>query len=257
MERVKQKMEKARKQREGFQHPRTRAADGLNARRPASSHARSALIATMASNGIWGFLGVAAGISITMIVWWSSTSNSTADTEISDSPSLITNQTAEVSHSHSRTNVTVMLTEDITQLSERVRQLTNNVTDLEVKLLRVQVLANSTDAVEGNVASVVQQQQSIVSNSETILDQVTPPAAGVADTSTERTAVITPTHSVNAKLNLRPSASLDTAPIGLLPVGTKVEIISENGDWFYVNTQSLGKGWCYSSYLSPLMYTQQ
>ena len=61
-----------------------------------------------------------------------------------------------------------------------------------------------------------------------------------------------PTHTVRAKLNLRPSASLDTTPIAVLKVGSEVEYIREADGWYYVNTQLHGKGWCSSEYLSSL-----
>jgi hypothetical protein len=66
-----------------------------------------------------------------------------------------------------------------------------------------------------------------------------------------------PTHIVNDWLNLRPSSSLKTKPIAVLNVGSEVEYITETDDWFYVNTQTHGKGWCYSAYLSPLLPTQE
>ena len=201
---------------------------------------------TMASNGVWGFMGVAIGIAMTMVAWWLIAGNSTAYT-----PFITDNQSAEISRSHSYPNATVILNDDVIQLSERVRYLTDKVADLGVTLLRLQVLADSIDAIEDSPALVVHQQQSIVDTSEPVFDQMEPTAAGVADTIAERPAVFTPTHTVNAKLNLRPSASLDTKPIGMLTVGARVEVIGEDGDWYHVNTQSIGKGWCYSSYLSP------
>ena len=61
-----------------------------------------------------------------------------------------------------------------------------------------------------------------------------------------------PTHKVTTRLNLRPSASLDSTPVATLGAGTKIEYIHENGGWYYVNTEQHGKGWCASRYLSPL-----
>jgi len=61
-----------------------------------------------------------------------------------------------------------------------------------------------------------------------------------------------PTHKVSATLNLRPSPSLSTTPIAVLQVGSEVEYIKEDDGWYYVNTQSHGKGWCSSRYLTSL-----
>jgi glucose/arabinose dehydrogenase len=62
-----------------------------------------------------------------------------------------------------------------------------------------------------------------------------------------------PTHTVKTNLNLRPSPSLNTAPIAVLKAGSEVEYIKEDDDWYYVNTQLHGKGWCSSKYLTSLL----
>ena len=72
---------------------------------------------------------------------------------------------------------------------------------------------------------------------------------------TEAEKAFDPSHIVNARLNLRPSASLNTTPIVVLNVGEEVEYISKSDGWYYVNTQSHGKGWCSSDFLSPLSST--
>jgi hypothetical protein len=79
-----------------------------------------------------------------------------------------------------------------------------------------------------------------------------PDALRSAHITSEAVKVFVPTHTVRAKLNLRPSASLDTTPIAVLKVGSEVEYIREANGWYYVNTQSHGKGWCSSEYLSSL-----
>jgi uncharacterized protein YgiM (DUF1202 family) len=75
-------------------------------------------------------------------------------------------------------------------------------------------------------------------------------------TATETGEAFFPSHTVKAKVNLRPSASLHTTPIAVLNVGTEVEYISKSDGWYYVNTLTHGKGWCSSEYLSPLSPTQ-
>ncbi len=79
-----------------------------------------------------------------------------------------------------------------------------------------------------------------------------PNASRSAHLTSEAVKAFVPTHTVRAKLNLRPSASLDTTPIAVLKVGSEVEYIREADGWYYVNTQFHGKGWCSSEYLSSL-----
>ena len=79
-----------------------------------------------------------------------------------------------------------------------------------------------------------------------------PNASRSTHMTSEAVKAFVPTHTVRAKLNLRPSASLDTTPIAVLKVGSEVEYIREADGWYYVNTQFHGKGWCSSEYLSSL-----
>jgi len=79
-----------------------------------------------------------------------------------------------------------------------------------------------------------------------------PNASRSAHMTSEAVKTFVPTHTVRARLNLRPSASLNTTPITVLKVGSEVEYIKEADGWYYVNTQLHGKGWCSSEYLSSL-----
>jgi len=79
-----------------------------------------------------------------------------------------------------------------------------------------------------------------------------PNASTSADMTPEAVKAFVPTHTVRANLNLRPSPSLNTRPIAVLKAGSEVEYIKENDDWYYVNTQLHGEGWCSSKYLSSL-----
>lgn len=94
----------------------------------------------------------------------------------------------------------------------------------------------------------------VTNETETAFDTMEPTASGTARTTHETGGEFTPTHTVMARLNLRPSASLNTTPITVLKVGAQVEYISETDGWYHVNTKSSGKGWCSSNYLSPLKH---
>ena len=142
--------------------------------------------------------------------------------------------------------------QNIDLLNKRVELLDDNITNLEVKLTRLLILADSTKDIESKHVSADQQYVSEIADAMPAVDSMEPTAVGLAPKAAKREEAFTPTHTVTTKLNLRPSASLNTTPIGILSTGTKVDKIGENGDWFHVNTETHGKGWCSSEYLSPL-----
>ncbi|MGB5427945.1 MAG: SH3 domain-containing protein [Gammaproteobacteria bacterium] len=135
--------------------------------------------------------------------------------------------------------------QNIDLLNKRVELLDNSITSLEVKLTRLLLLVDTIKDIDNTQVS---------ERTDTIpaTNSMQPAAVEPESTAANREAGFTPTHIVVTKLNLRPSASLNTTPIGILSPGTSVEKISENGDWYYVNTEADGTGWCSSGYLSPL-----
>ena len=142
--------------------------------------------------------------------------------------------------------------QDIDLLNKRVELLDDNITNLEVKLTRLQLLADSIKDIENKQVSADQQYVSEIADAMPAVDSMEPTAAALAPKAAKWEEVFTPTHTVTINLNLRPSPSLNTTPIGILSTGTKVEKISENGPWFHVYTETQGKGRCSSDYLSPL-----
>ena len=135
--------------------------------------------------------------------------------------------------------------DEIAMLNKRVESLNESVATLETQLTRITALTDSFTDVETKHPPSSPQQISGPVPSSTI--QLT----------TEVKKAFDPSHIVNARVNLRPSASLHTTPIAVLNVGTEVEYISQSDDWYYVNTRSHGKGWCSSDYLSPLLPAQR
>jgi uncharacterized protein YgiM (DUF1202 family) len=91
-----------------------------------------------------------------------------------------------------------------------------------------------------------------ISGTASVMDTMTPTASGQVQRRPEAKQAFSPTHAVQSRLNLRPAATLDSKPIAVLQVGSKVEYISEADGWYYVNTVPHGKGWCASEYLAPL-----
>ena len=144
------------------------------------------------------------------------------------------------------------VSQNIDLLNKRVETLDDNITSIEVKLTRLQILTDSIKDVENKHVHADQQQASEITDVMPAVDSMEPKAAGLVPKAAKKEKVFTPTHTVTTVLNLRPFPSLNTTPIGFLSTGTKVEKISENGKWFHVNTETQGQGWCSSAYLSPL-----
>jgi hypothetical protein len=169
--------------------------------------------------------GVAAGVCITALAWW------------------LKSDKLEIEPSSQKIDV----------LNERVELLGDNISELESRLKRLLAVTESIEEIEDRLASAQQQADSGADETVSAGASTEPPVAELAPMTVETVELFTPTHSVTARLNLRPSASLTATPIALLPSGTRVEKISEYGAWYYVNTETHGKGWCSSEYLSPLL----
>lgn len=144
------------------------------------------------------------------------------------------------------------LSQNIDLLNKRVESLGDNITNLEIKLTPLLKSADSSKDIESKQVSADQQYVSEIADAIPAVDSMEPATAGLVPEAAEREEIFTPTHTATTNLNLRPSASLNTTPVGILSTGTKVEKIGETGDWFHVNTETHGKGWCSSEYLSPL-----
>jgi len=147
--------------------------------------------------------------------------------------------------------------DEIAMLNERVESLTESVSNLEARLMHVMSLTDSIAIAETKLPASYPQQIPESDDANSASDMNDSNASSVVNNAIETGKAFIPSHTVKARVNLRPSASLHTTPIAVLNVGTEVEYISKSDGWYYVNTQSQGKGWCSSEYLSPLLPTQR
>ncbi|MGD8629652.1 MAG: SH3 domain-containing protein [Gammaproteobacteria bacterium] len=147
--------------------------------------------------------------------------------------------------------------DNIARLNQRMELLADTVSRMDARFERILVMADAVN--QANNKDVPASQKT---SSDPAAETAEFADAGSATSSEEDTAPATeqafvPTHTVKARINLRPSTSLNTTPIAVLNAGTEVEYISETGGWYYVNTRLHGKGWCASDYLSPLQPAKQ
>lgn len=175
-------------------------------------------------NSLLILMGVVAGVAITATIVWV--------------------KSGEFGIEHASQNIDL--------LNKRLVLLNDNITSIEVKLTRFQILADSIKDIEDKQVSADQQYVSEIADAMPAVNSREPAAEVIAPKAVESEEVFTPTHTVTNNLNLRPSPSLNTLPVKILSTGTKVEKIGENGSWFHVTTETQGQGWCSSYYLSPL-----
>ena len=232
MERVRQKMEEVIQKQKRLQE-----------QSHATTESRSA---NDKSQYILALGGVAAGLTIAVIVWLAKSILAT------EHINMIAPETADVIHPGEIKKSSDVLA----QLNERVELLTESISNMEAKLMRVMALNDSISNIEEKYASSSQQDKLESAEVNSAIDMYELDAPGV-HVASETEKPFVPTHTVNAKLNLRPSASLNSRPSAVLKAGTKVEYISQADGWYYVKTRYNGKGWCSSDYLSPLLPTQE
>ena len=232
MEHVREKIEEIRQQQKRMhKHSQVLAESG-------SANNRSQIIVALG--------GIAAGLALVVIVWLAYSIVTTGHIW------MIMPEAAKASH----TDEIKKLSDNIAQLNERVELLTDTVTRLEASLMRVRVLAypiNNTEEVHAS-SSHGNMHESVEAKSASTTNESNAPS--IAQVSADTSKPFIPTHTVKARLNLRPATTLNSRPIATLRVGTKVQYISQSDGWDYVNTRLHGKGWCSSDYLSPLLQTQ-
>jgi hypothetical protein len=203
------------------------------ARSKASSKDKSHLVTAL--------MGIAAGITIAVIAWLTNSLLLTKDAGTSawDLPSTI------LGKENSKTD------ERIDQLHDRVELLAESVSRLEIRFDQFMESANTSGGGTEQSSSTHMDIPEDHSDNTVELD-----TSGITNSQQEAEITFVPTHTVKTRLNLRPSTSLDEAPIALLDAGTKVRYIDEEDGWYYVDTESHGQGWCASEYLSPLQENQ-
>ena len=190
------------------------------------------------SHLVTALMGIAAGVTIAVIAWLTNSLLITKDagTIVWDLPSTI------LGKENSKTD------ERIDQLNGRVELLEESVSRLEIRFDQFMESANGGTEQSSSTHMDIPEDHS---DNTVELD-----TSGITNSQQEAEITFVPTHTVKTRLNLRPSTSLDEAPIALLDAGTKVRYIDEEDGWYYVDTALHGQGWCASEYLSPLQENQ-
>jgi hypothetical protein len=183
------------------------------------------------SQFIAALVGVAIGIAIAVIAWSLMTANQGNSSPAQLQPPIYTSKIREAN-------------EQIEHLSARIDLMTDSISGLEERLARLTAASEHTLTTDPNTSSSQHREVPVHTGSDT--------AALMPETE----SIFVPTHRVTARVNLRPSPSVETLPITTLDNGVEVQYLREDGNWFYVDTKVHGKGWCASEYLSPLRESQ-
>ena len=191
--------------------------------------------------------GVAAGFTLAVIVWLAKS------IVAPDHINMLAPKTADTIHLGDFKKLNKM----IIQLNERVEFLTESISNMEARLESVIVLNNPISNTEEKHASSSQLNIHESSEAESVSDINESNISRATRLASETIKNFIPTHTVKVRLNLRPTATLNSRPITTLRVGTEVQYISQSDGWDYVYTRLHGKGWCSSGNLSPLLQTQQ
>jgi hypothetical protein len=147
--------------------------------------------------------------------------------------------------------------ENIARLNHHMEMLSETISSMDAKFKRILLMAESMNDVANKNAFTLQELSTDAAAETVEFAEDNSGKPGMDNIAHDAQQEFSPTHYVNARINLRPSMSLDTTPIAVLDIGAEVEYISETGGWYYVNTRSHGKGWCSSEYLSSLQDSRQ
>jgi hypothetical protein len=190
--------------------------------------------------------GVAAGFTLAVIVWLAKSIVASHHIHMMepDMPDVI--HLADIKK----------LNKMVVQLNERVELLTESISNMEARLTSNMVPNDTIFNTKEKHDSSSQLNIHESSKAGSVSDINESNASTAVQVATAAQKPFIPTHTVKARLNLRPSATLNSRPIATLKVGTEVQYISQSGGWDYVNTRLHGKGWCSSDYLSPVLPTQ-
>ena len=179
MERIKQKLDEARKQREQMQRGYTDAAESVGHHNWSAFRSEKRHFVSMKGNNAWFLLGTTVIIMSVLIIWWGVSSNEHDLIRLSEIESHESQQA-------SATGNTAIERMDmkIAALAERVDSLTGSIDQLETKLISTLLTTDSILAAREKQPSSTSTTQQTIAKAEHILDTLPPPAAGTTEEET-------------------------------------------------------------------------
>jgi cell division septation protein DedD len=173
LERIKQKLEEAGKQRGHLQHGHTTSTEDVSHRERSAFRSENNRLFTGKGNTMWLLSGMAVVIASVTITWWIASDQQPGGTRLSDLDLL------ESPHASATESLaTEKLETRITALIERLEILTGSITDLESRLMRAHAITDSIAGAEQKLASSTTPELPANAEAAQVFDTLPPPAAG-------------------------------------------------------------------------------
>jgi cell division septation protein DedD len=179
MERIKQKLDVARKQREQFQNGYTTSAESVGHREWNASMSEKNRFMALKGNHTRLLLAVVVIIMSAMIIWWGVSSSERDVIRLSDIE-MFESQQASAAGSTAVERMDMK----IAGLAERVDSLTESITQLETKLISVHLTTDSIIVAKATQPPTTSTTQHTIAKAEHILETLPPPASGKIDKET-------------------------------------------------------------------------
>jgi hypothetical protein len=224
MERIKEALDVARKQREQLQNGYTTSDERAVHREWNAFKSEKNRFMALKDNHTKLLLGTVVIILSVVIIWWSTSSNERDVIQLSDIE-MIESQQASAAGSTTVERMDMK----IAALAERVNSLTESITLLETKLISVHLTTDAIITAKATQPSSTNTTQQAIAKTEHILETLPPPASGI--TEKEVHVAIAPRPSSG---EIASDSSVTSAAIEHQPAVTNNEPAiksSKNGPW--------------------------
>jgi hypothetical protein len=176
MERIKQKLDVARKQREQLQNGYTASAESVGRQEWNAFMSEKNRFMALKGNHTKLLLGMVVIILSVVIIWWSVSSNERGVIRLSDIE-MLESQQASAAGSIAVERMDMK----IAALTERVESLTESITQLETKLISAHATTDTIITAKAIQSSLANTTQQTISKTENIPETLPPPASGITE----------------------------------------------------------------------------
>ena len=179
MERIKQKLDEARKQREQIQNGYTTSSESAGHRELNAFMSEKTRTKALNGNYAWLLLGTAVILLSVVVIWWSLSSNDRDEIRLSDIEAFELQQA-------SAAGITAVEGMDmkIAALADRVDSLTESITKLETKLISAHLTTDAIITAKATLPSLTNTTQQTIAKAEHTLETIPPSESDNTDKET-------------------------------------------------------------------------
>ena len=179
MERIKQKLDEARKQREQIQNGYTTPAESAGHQELNAFMSEKNRTKALKGNHTWLLSGTAVIILLVVITWWSISSNDRDEIRLSDIEVFEPQQASAVG-----STAVERMDMKIAALVDRVDSLTESITKLETKLISTHLTTDAIITAKETQPSLTNTKQQTIAKAEHTLETIPPSASDSTDKET-------------------------------------------------------------------------